>query len=145
VPHHSSYPWQGCHKQHQTVVLASSECDARHDVASFRAETCIPGRIVNASPARRMARPGSFEEVPVRPPDDAPMEINGAGRVGQSFRSSPEDTCPKVLRRGPSNICLYMYIYFFNVTLQMHQMRFHDGSEVGFHMLSHVCACACSF
>ena len=113
MPHHSSYPWQGCHKQHQTVVLASSECDARHDVASFRAETCIPGRIVNASPARRMARPGSFEEVPVRPPDDAPMEINGAGRVGQSFRSSPEDTCPKVLRRGPSNICLCMYIYLF--------------------------------
>ena len=41
---------------------------------------------------------------------------------------------------------IYVYIYiFFYVTLQMHQMRFHDGSEVGFHMLSHVCACACSF
>ena len=71
----------------------------------------IPGRIVNASPARRMARPGSFEEVPVRPPDDAPMEINGAGRVGQSFRSSPEDTCPKVLHRGPSVPQTYVYIY----------------------------------
>ena len=112
MPHHSSYPWQGCHKQHQTVVLASSECDARHDVASFRAETWIPGRIVNASPARRMARPGSFEEVPVRPPDDAPMEINGAGRVGSEAvqRTRARKFCAGVPQTYVY-ICIYIYIF----------------------------------
>ena len=67
-----------------------------------------------------VARPGSFEEVPVRPPDDAPMEINGAGRVGQSFPNSPEDTFPKVLRSDSSGIFTHM-----------HQMRFHDASPIG--------------
>ena len=61
--------------------------------------------------------------------------------IGQGFPSSPEDTFPKVLHGGSSDIFTHTHIYIY---MQMHQMRFHDASEVGFHMLSLVCACACS-
>ena len=69
------------------------------------------------------------------------MEQEESGKASEAVQR----TRARKFCAGVPQTYVYMYIYIFYVTLQMHQMRFHDGSEVGFHMLSHVCACACSF
>ena len=69
---------------------------------------------MNASPAQGVARQGSFEEVPVRPPDDAPMEINGAGRVGSEAvqRTRARKFCAGVPQTYVY-ICIYIFLCYF--------------------------------